>query len=291
MLIDFLHNQIHRRYKQLGFSDGFVESGRFTLHSYERYATESIGTLVLIHGLGTSSSTWVRVLPGIDRRWNVIAFDLPGFGFSRINSGAPFATFEELYQSMGTFISQKVITPFVLLGHSLGGWVAAKYAIGHPANINHLVLVDNAGILCDETLEQGRAFQVESVADLRALLNKIWRRYPWYFKPFYRAVLNDLRKRGVADFVRSIRAESFLNDHLAQLRMGVSVVWGTEDRLISPNSVDILKQAIGHARIHLIDRCGHVPQLERPEAFTTVVGEILRQVTTGENTRKHNALA
>jgi abhydrolase domain-containing protein 6 len=279
MLIDFLHSQIHRRYLQLGFNDGFIECGRFRLHAYERYTDDSIGTLVLIHGLGTSSSTWIRIVPRLDKAWNVLALDLPGFGFSKINSGSLFANLEEMNQSVATLITQKVSHPCALLGHSLGGWLAARYAIVHPETIRLLILVDNAGILCDETLEQGRAFQVESVADLRVLLDKIWRRYPWYFKPFYRAVLKDLRKRRVANFVQSIHAEDFLNDRLNRLTMNVSVVWGKQDGLISLSSAEILKQAIGHAQIHLIDRCGHVPQLERPKEFAEVLRNILRQQT------------
>lgn len=277
MLIDLLHRQIRRTLLHLDFKDGLLEYGRFTVHSYERIVAGSPKTLVLIHGLGTSSSTWVRVLPRLDPAWNVLAIDLPGFGFSQIKSGPPFASLEELHQSVKTFITKKVSGPFVLLGHSLGGWLAARFAVEHPENVEHLILVDNAGILCEETLEQGRAFQVDSIADLRALLSKIWMRYPWLFRPFYPAVLKDLKKRHVAAFVQSIHVDDFLNGHLGNLAMKVSIIWGKQDRLISMNAVEILKQSIPHAEVHLVDRCGHVPQLEHPNKFAAILREILRQ--------------
>jgi len=277
VLIQLLHRQIRRRYHRFGFEDRFLQVGRFTLHSYERYCPDSRGTLVLLHGLGTSSSTWVRILPSLELKSNIVALDLPGFGLSTINAGSRFADIHELQESIVEFIRQRVPGPIILLGHSLGGWLAAKYAVEHAENINHLVLADSAGILCEETMEQGNAFQVESVGDLIRLLDVIWFRYPWYFKPFYPAVLNDMRKRQVAEFVRSIHADDFLNDILGKLTMSVSIIWGKEDKLISMKSVDIMKQSLPNARVYLIDQCGHVPQLEQPKNFAGIIRQALEE--------------
>jgi pimeloyl-ACP methyl ester carboxylesterase len=214
---------------------------------------------------------------------NVLALDLPGFGLSRVNTGSEFAVFEELSAAVAAFIRQRTTQPILLLGHSLGGWLAAKFAADYPESVRHLLLVNNAGILCEDTVEQRKAFQVESVEDLRRLLDLIWFRYPWYFKPFYRAVLSDLRKRRVAEFVRSIGSEDFLNDDLRKLTMDVSIIWGEQDKLISMKSVDIMKQLIPGARVYLLDQCGHVPQLERPDEFIDIVRGILRREVSIEN--------
>jgi len=253
--------------------------GRFTLHSYERSPSVSTNTLVLLHGLGTSSSTWVRILPSLDPTWNVFALDLPGFGYSKIDSGPPFAGMNEMFQSVGAFIQERIPRPFTLLGHSLGGWLAAGVALELGNKVRHLVLADNAGILCEETVEQGKAFQVESVRDLAELLTKIWFRYPWYFKPFYRAVLNDLRKRHVAEFVRSIHANDFLNDRVRTLAVKTTIIWGKEDKLISMKSAEMLMQSIPYAQLYSIERCGHVPQLERPKEFVDILQKVLWEQT------------
>jgi abhydrolase domain-containing protein 6 len=262
MLINFLHRQIRRRYRRLGFREGFHDAGRFSLHYYERSTPGSPNTLVLVHGLGTSSSTWVRVLPGFDRRWNILALDLPGYGLSPINKGQPYALLGELHQTLEEFLAGRVHYPFVLLGHSLGGWLAGYHAIQHPKRVRHLILADNAGIFTDETIEQGKAFLVDSMGDVTRLLNTIWYRYPWYFKPFYKAVLNDLRQHRVSGFVQSIQRNDFLNGYLHQLSMPVSIIWGREDKLISLKSVEVMEQAIPQYRVFLLDRCGHVRQQE-----------------------------
>jgi abhydrolase domain-containing protein 6 len=277
MFINLLHRQIRRRYRRMGFQEGFQSAGRFTLHFYERSVHASEHTIVLVHGLGTSASTWVRILPSLDRRWNIIALDLPGYGLSSINDGQPFAPLRELYGTVGEFLATKVPGSCVLLGHSLGGWIAAHVALQHPERIRHLILSDNAGVFTDETLEQGKAFLVDSLEDVTRLLKTLWFRYPWYFIPFSGAVLNDLRQHRVSEFVQSIKQDDFLNDDLHRLTMPVSIIWGREDRLISMKSVEIMRQEIPHHRVFVIDRCGHVPQLERPAEYGTIVQEILRE--------------
>lgn len=284
--IDLVHQQVQRRYRRAGFASRLFECERFSLHYYERPLPRSPATLVLLHGLGTSSSTWTRVLPGLAGACNVLALDLPGFGLSRVNAGSGFALFEELSEAVVAFVRQKTTQPILLLGHSLGGWLAAKFAADYPESVRHLLLVNNAGILCEDTVGQRTAFQVESVEDLRRLLDLIWFRYPWYFKPFYRAVLSDLRKRSVAEFVRSIRSENFLNSDLRKLTMDVSIIWGEQDKLISMRSVDIMKQSIPRARVYLLNQCGHVPQLERPDEFVGIIREILRREMSTKNNSK-----
>ncbi len=276
-LIDILHNRIRRRYHRFGFQSQFLKLEDCTLHYYERTGIQPSKTLVLLHGLGTSSSTWAYVLPKLDPSWTVLALDLPGFGFSKLNKDHRFFHFNELHASVVAFIEQKVARPFVLLGHSLGGWLAAKYAVQHADALRRLILVDNAGILHEETVQQGKAFELQTLRDLDRLLGILWARYPWYLKPFYPAVLHDLRKRFVSEFVRSIRPEDFINEDLSALTMNVNIVWGKQDRLITLKSVEIMRRAIPGAQISLIEKCGHVPQLERPREFVNIIRNLLRE--------------
>jgi abhydrolase domain-containing protein 6 len=276
VLINVLHNRVRRRYQRFGYQSRFLDLERCTLHCYERKGSQPEKTLVLLHGLGTSSSTWVHLLPALDPAWTVLALDLPGFGFSTVRDGESFFRFHELYNAVVTFIGETITTPFVLLGHSLGGWLAAKYAADHGESLRRLILVNNAGILHEGTIDQAYAFDLRSVRDLSRLLNTLWMRYPWYFKPFYPAILHDLRERHVSEFVRSIQPGDFVNEDLKRLMTRVSIVWGTADRLFAMKSVEIMKEAIPRAQIDLMDDCGHVPQLEKPKEFTGIIRNILR---------------
>lgn len=277
MLINVLHKRVRRRYHRFGYQSRFLDLERCTLHYCERKGNQPGKTLVLLHGLGTSSSTWVYLMPAMDPAWTVLALDLPGFGFSTLKDRGRFFQFNELYDAVVTFIDQTVTAPFVLLGHSLGGWLAAKYAAEHGETLRRLILVNNAGILHEGTIDQAHAFNLHSVRDLSRLLNTLWLRYPWYFKPFYPAILHDLRARRVTEFVRSIHPEDFVNEDLKRLTMRVSIIWGTADRLFAMKSVEIIRGAVPGVQINLINNCGHVPQLEKPKDFTAVIRSILQE--------------
>jgi pimeloyl-ACP methyl ester carboxylesterase len=227
--------------------------------------------------LGTSSSTWLKVLPLLKGKFRIVALDLPGFGFSSLDHAEPYCTLEEHVEALTVFAGVIPRKPFVLLGHSFGGWVSALYASRHPENLEHLVLVDTAGVYYRGVEKLRESFTLNSVQDTRRLLNDLWYRYPWYFKLFAGSIFRELRSRGMIELVGSIDATYFLDEELGKLSMPVSIIWGREDKLIRPESVDLLLKFIPHAHASFIERCGHVPQLERPGAFASVLQEMLEQ--------------
>jgi len=103
-------------------------------------------TLVLIHGLGQNGFTdWVSVMPQLARRYHVVTFDFPGFGYSANPNGKYSPT--NYARILGSVIARYARGRPIVVGHSMGGAVALRYAGGNPAQLDKLVLVDAAGIL------------------------------------------------------------------------------------------------------------------------------------------------
>jgi abhydrolase domain-containing protein 6 len=275
MLLDLLHRTVRRRFHSLGFESRLLESRFGRLHYLVRDCPEPVRTLLLVHGLGTSSSTWLKVLPLLRGKHRIAALDLPGFGFSSLKSAGTYCTLQEHVEALTDFADAMARTPFILLGHSFGGWVSALYACRNPENVKHLVLVDTAGIYYPGVERLRDLFTLNSVQDTRCLLNHLWFRYPWYFKPFAGAIFRELKQRRMHDLVGSIDATYFLAEELKRLSMPVSIIWGREDRVILPASVDAFLKFVPHARTTFIDRCGHVPQLEKPTEFASIVQDVL----------------
>lgn len=273
MLIDILHRLIRLKLKQMGFQSRCFELTTSRLHYYEYRHRNPKCTVVLLHGLGTSSGTWVHVAPFFIKEHNVIAIDLPGFGFSELKGGRTFFKIAEHCHAIENLVDHLALESFVLIGHSFGGWIAAQYASAHPQRIEQLILINTAGVYYRRIEELRRTFTINSVTELRHLLSLMWYRYPWHFKLFTRAILNDMINRKVNEIVASIEPRDLLTEEFTRLNMPVSIIWGNEDRLIPQETVHAMCKMILHVHIHFLAQCGHVPQLERPRDLIDVLDE------------------
>jgi abhydrolase domain-containing protein 6 len=275
MLMRLLHRSIRRKFRSLGFESRTLSGTQGSLHYLIRDPFHSKGTLVLVHGLGTSSSTWVKMLPHLKDSHRIVALDLPGFGFSAANPERGYCTLSEHVEAMSELIASVTKTPVTLVGQSFGGWLCCRYAACFPDHVKHLVLVDTAGVYYPGVENLGDLFTLQSVNDTRRLLSTLWYHYPWYFRPFAGSIYRELGSRKMNELVASIEGKDFLDEELSRLTMPVSIIWGKQDAAISPKSIDVLKKFIPQSTVYLIDQCGHVPQLECPEELARILSQVL----------------
>ncbi|XP_020114788.1 probable 1-acylglycerol-3-phosphate O-acyltransferase [Ananas comosus] len=137
---------------------------------------ESSPTLVMVHGYGASQGFFFRNFDALASRFRVIAIDQLGWG----GSSRPDFTCKSTEETEAWFIDSfeewrkaKNLSNFILLGHSFGGYVAAKYALKHPEHIQHLILVGPAGF-SSET-EHGSEWLTKFRATWKGIIvNHLW---------------------------------------------------------------------------------------------------------------------
>ena len=112
--------------------------------------------LVLIHGFGAGFLQFYKNLDHLHSKRKVLALDLPGFGQSTRILFTPEAEKAEMefVDSIERWRKGVGVERFILLGHSLGGFLACAYAMIYPSRVRHLILVDPWGLPAPPTKEE-----------------------------------------------------------------------------------------------------------------------------------------
>lgn len=258
------------RRRRLTLSEGHVVS------YLEAGARREGPTLVLVHGLGSSSFSYVRVIRRLARHHRVVAPDLPGYGKSRLDARQRALDVRGLTRALVEFLRSPACPgPVVLVGQSMGGWISVRAAHEAPERVEQLVLVNTAGVLYEGIEQMRHDLAPRTKEEVDALWRRLWHRVPFYYRPFWRASAAHLATAPVQGFMDSIQEGDFINGDLGRLAMPVSVIWGRSDRLIPPATVDALVDGLGSTRVFWLARCGHIPPAEQPREFTRILRSVV----------------
>jgi pimeloyl-ACP methyl ester carboxylesterase len=240
--------------------------------------------LVLLHGPAGYAAAWLRVIPGLVTGWRVIAPDLPGHGAS-----APFAAALDVDRVMGwldDLIECTCAAPPVLIGHALGGAIAARYAAEHSERLGGVVLVDTFGL---RPLQPdpgfGAAIQTFMTAPSEQALDRLWSFCAFDVVALRRALgpqwpaltaysLDRALTPGLLAaqhrFIELFGMPAISPAQLARISVPTALVWGRHD-LATPLSAAIEASARFGWPLHVIDDAGDEPTIERPQEFLKVL--------------------
>jgi len=236
-------------------------------------------TVILLHGLADDVGVWGSVMPALAAKHRVIALDQVGFG----RSDKPLLNYRvsTFVDFLDGFLNELKIKRASLVGNSLGGWVAADFALKHPDRIERLVLSDAAGYAALAKTMDPRALNALHLAsreDIRYLGPLTFRD-----KRFYEDVDLAFKQRvtagdsyTVSQLLDSmIRGEDVLDNRLAVIKQPTLVLWGREDKLIPLSFGERFHKEIAGSRLRVIDNCGHMPHVECPEKFNDALLQFL----------------
>lgn len=250
---------------------------------YEIAGPENGQVLVLLHGFSVPSYIWDRNFYALaDSGFRVIRYDQFGRGFSDRPKTAYTASFyhNQLNELLTALHIQQ---PVSLAGVSMGGAIAASYAVSFPQKVNRLILVDPANTTKDigilktpligdyfnktwfvPGLPEGQASDFYSPASIPPGYSESYLAQMQY-KGFDAAILSTLRNFLSTD----IHA---YYEKLGAAQVPVLLVWGKQDQTVP---FDEKMTSLLHARLLLVDSCGHLPQLEHPQLFNAETAKFL----------------
>lgn len=195
--------------------------------------------IVFLHGFGKDSSQWLPVMQQLSRQSQCFAPDLWGFGDSEpIDIHYSIALQVE---SLEEYLDSLNLSKIYLVGHSLGAWVAASYALKHLERVSGLVLLSPEGVLTDDWQknwhQQYWQKQRKTIASwLVRSLSKLVNKLPWDLplqRWLQKLALNqstDSTAKGIFQRRRAEIEAEFLQDRLNSLTTPVLVLCGDRDQ-------------------------------------------------------------
>ena len=262
--------------------------------------------VVFVHGLGGCWQNWLENIPRAALERRVIAPDLPGFGESEMP--LDHISIPGYGRFLDTFLERLGLGEVVVVGNSMGGFIAAEIAIQRPARVERLVLVSAAGLSITNMRRRpvqtwGRAAAAVGAygaAHVRAMIVRprlrhialgYVVRHPTRLRPdLCWEIMSGAGRPGFLDALNALLDYDF-HDRLGGIRAPTLIVWGAEDMLVPVKDASEFERLIPNSRKVIFEDTGHVPMLERPEAFNAVLMEFLAEERPAERSEETEAVA
>jgi len=253
--------------------------------------------VVLLHGYGESLMSWRALFDELSHHADVTAVDLPGFGLSSKPEHGYSA--DSMALSVLRLLDQLGLARAVLVGHSLGGAVAAAVAVQAPERILGLVLVDPAlvtppvlaGSLDSAGEMQGvRALVVAYYQSLRSRFAGI-HDPDWLAESPAAATYEPARDpayfRALVAVLAQFDFEYLTRERAARLTMPTLLVWGAQDPVVPVFHALGLLAMLPRARLEIVPRSWHRPHSERPREVVGLIEGFLDEIGTANQPRAH----
>jgi len=270
-----------------------AKAGDITLNYYDTGAGEGL-PLVMLHGGGPGASAWSnfgRALPHFAGSFRTLLVDQPGFGASEkppvVGNYYRFAA-----DHVAALLDELGIERIHLLGNSLGGGTAMRFALTYPDRVGRLVLMGPGGLslnlfhadptegvqrLMDFSMnpsrEALRAFISTMVVDQSLVTDElVEERYVDATAP---GSMEAMRSMGMSFYDPATAEDGMLWREAHRLRHHTLLTWGREDRVNPLDGAIAALKLIPKAQLHVFPRCGHWAQIEAAEEFAEITTAFL----------------
>ncbi len=255
-----------------GLTEASAQTGFGPQHFYQGGQGQ---TVVLLHGAGDQAGSWAGVAEALAPRYRVVVPDLAGHGSSAPGEG-PISV-AQILRGVEAVLSTGPQDPAILVGNSLGAWVALLYAREHPDRVARVVLVNGGAI---RGSRDDLSLQPKTRAEAAALMTQL--RDP-KSTPIPGYVLDDVvREAATGPLARFVQTAAEMEPYLLDGRLGeiaapVNLLWGESDKLFPLEYARKMMAGLKASRLTTISGCGHVPQQECPTRFKASLLDILQQ--------------
>jgi pimeloyl-ACP methyl ester carboxylesterase len=219
---------------------------------------------------------WLDFHLALTEQFHIYAPDTPGFGLSErpdwMRDMSDYVLyFRDLLDTLG-------LEKAVLIGHSLGGWMAAELAVWYPERVEKLVLTNAAGIRVKGS-PIGDLFAMNAQELMMACFDDFSAAAPLmpaevnvdYLISQYRQLTT------LASLAWNPSYDPKLERRLERISCPTLIIWGENDRLIPPVYAGAFQRAIPGSQVAMLSGTGHMPMFEKPQEWSKVITDFLRK--------------
>lgn len=249
--------------------------------------------LILLHGIGGAVEMWQENIEELAKHQRVYAVDLVGFGRTDKPSAAYTLSFQADF--LHSFMDSLDLEKTDLVGLSLGGGVALNFGLRYPQRLGRLVLVDSVGLgkevhklfrlptlpLIGEWLTRPSRQRIREIFETcffessKVTAEMVDFYYELFSQPgAQQAFLTTLRVSGSINGLREMVLGS-IQRGLKRLNASTLIVWGRQDEIFPLEHAHSAHRSLPDSRLKILDECGHLPPMEKPEQFNQIVLDFL----------------
>lgn len=257
--------------------------GDETIHYVEAGQGEP---LLLVHGFFAWSFTWRKNMAALGVQFRTTAIDLRGFGLSQRGARLRYGL-DDQADLLAAFLEARGQGRVALIGHSMGGEVALRFALRYPDRVKGLVLVaPSALVQRQRRWEERYLVPLPVLGPLALRLSVLNRRFAArsvreaYYRPNLvtpEEIAGYLHPASVPGSARSLAAILQQVDfgaaagRLGEVRQPTLIIWGENDPWVPVAHAHRLRQLLPNSELVTFPDCGHVPPEEQPDRFHQVV--------------------
>lgn len=239
--------------------------------------------VLFLHGFPLSGQMWAEAVAALKDRCRCIVLDLRALGRSDGDEGATMRQYADDVVALLDHLGES--RPAVIVGLSMGGYVAFELYRRHPSRVRALGLIDThprpdtpekrkeRQVSADNTLRQGSIIMADGMLPLlfgkqaSEALRKKWH-----------AIMNATRPEGIAAALRAMADREDSIPTLSTIRVPTMIVVGEEDVITPPDIARFMHEHVAGSELHIMPKVGHMAPVEAPETFAKLLRDFVDRV-------------
>lgn len=269
-----------------GLREKTVDIGELRMVTYQGGPADAKEAIVMLHGYSADRQVWPRFARHLLDNYRVIIPDLAGHGDTGFQTDWDYSAPAQA-KRVAALLDKLGIAKAHIVGNSMGGFIAAHFALAYPERTLTVALIDPDGVKSpnpsprDRMVAEGHnPFEIHSRAEFDTFYGMTMSQPP-YLPGFVLAAMAEQYQARRAELTRisdDFFRKNMLDGQLGSIRAPALLLWGREDRVIDVSGAAVWAAGLPHEQLVILEGIGHLPMVEQPAESAELYRQFLASV-------------